>query len=205
MARILVIDDDPHTLQTIEERLTFEEHTVTVASNGLEGWQSLQNGEYDLVLLDWEMPDVSGIDLLTRFRAAGGTIPVIMLTGRTSVNDKESGLDTGANDYLTKPFSMTELSARIRANLRTQAVAKAPPPPLGKGNEAILKRGDLAGTRLAANYEFLDVIGEGGAGIVFKAKHPRLKKLVAVKMLLSSKAKQTAIERFEREACAISQ
>ncbi|HEY9870228.1 MAG TPA: protein kinase, partial [Candidatus Obscuribacterales bacterium] len=112
---------------------------------------------------------------------------------------------TGASDYLTKPFSMKELAARIRANLRTQALATAVPPALGQGNEAVLERGDLAGTRLAASYEFLDVIGEGGLGIVFKARHPRLNKLVAIKMLLPSRANQTAIERFEREARAVSQ
>jgi serine/threonine protein kinase len=205
MARILVIDDDPETLNTIEDRLAFEKHLVTVASTGVAGWEHLQNSEFDLVVLDWELPDASGIDLLKRYRAAGGTTPIIMLTGRTSIDDRESGLDTGANDYLIKPFSMRELSARIRANLRTRAVAKAPPPPLGTGNEAVLEQGDLAGTQLAASYEFIEVVGEGGAGIVFKARHPRLNRLVAVKMLLPSRAGKTAMERFEREACAISQ
>jgi len=205
MARILVIDDDLRTLETIQDSLTHEQHAVSVASSGLDGWEKLQNGEYDLVVLDWEMEDMSGVDLLTRFRAAGGKIPIIMLTGRTAIDDKESGLGAGANDYLVKPFSMRELSARIKANLRTQELATAPPPPLGTGNEAVLARGDLAGTRLAANYEFVEVIGEGAVGIVFKARHPRLNKLVAVKMLRPSNARATAVERFEREACAISQ
>ncbi len=207
MARILVVDDDSGVLETIEERLTFEEHAVTVASTGQTGWEYLQKNEYDIVVLDWDMPGLSGIEILKRFRAGGGTTPIIMLTGHTSIDDKELGLDSGASDYLTKPFSLKELSARIRSNLRTIATATAPPPPLGQGNEEVLKRGDLLGTRLAANYEFLEVLGTGASGIVFKARHPRLDKLVAVKTLHASQSQthEAANARFEREARAISQ
>ncbi len=205
MATILVVDDDPHVLATVEERLAFEEHAVTLASTGPAGWQHLQSNTYDLIVLDWDMPELSGIEILRRFRAAGGTTPIIMLTGHTSIDDKESGLDSGADDYLTKPFSVRELSARIKANLRFQERATAPPPPLGQGNEDVLKRGDLVGTRLAANYEFLEVIGEGSAGFVFKARHPRLDKLVAVKMLRAAELKDVSVSRFEREAKAVSQ
>jgi len=205
MAKILVVDDDPQVLESVADRLTFEEHTVTVASTSLEGWTHLQSNDYDLVVLDWELPDGTGVDILRRFRQAGGSTPIIMLTGRTSIDDKESGLDSGANDYLTKPFSLKELSARIRANLRAQERATAPPPPLGQGNEEVLKRGDLLGTRLAAYYEFMEVLGEGGAAFVFKARHPRLNKLVAIKMLKSTELKEVALERFAREACTVSQ
>src|SRR4030095_7857040 len=164
MARILVVDDDPQVSESIVDRLTFEEHTVTVAATSLEGWAHLQGNDYDLVILDWELPDGTGIDILRRFREAGGATPIIMLTGHTSIDDKESGLDSGANDYLTKPFSLKELSARIRAHLRRVPTGTAPPPPLGQGNEEVLKQGDLFGTRLAANYEFLEVLGTGASG-----------------------------------------
>ncbi|HEY9871547.1 MAG TPA: response regulator, partial [Candidatus Obscuribacterales bacterium] len=204
MAKILVVDDDPQVTETIEDRLTFEEHAVTVANSGMAGWEHLQKDQYDLVVLDWDMPDITGIDILRKFRASGGTTPVIMLTGHSSIDDKEHGLDSGADDYLTKPFSMKELSARIRANLRFITRVAAPPPALGQGNEEVLKRGDLVGTRLAANYEFLDVIGEGATSIVFKARHPRLNKIVAVKVL-SPSASEIAYARFEREAQIVSQ
>lgn len=204
MAKILVVDDDPEILETIVDRLTFEKHDVSAVSAGLAAWEHLQKNEYALVILDWELPDVKGIDILRKFRAAGGRTPIIMLTGHTSMDDKESGLDSGANDYLTKPFQMQELSARIRASLRTQALAAAPPPPLGQGNEEVLRCGDLAGTRLAANYEFLELLGQGGSAQVFKARHPRLDKLVAIKMLLPTQLTEVALARFEREARAVS-
>src|SRR5262249_38211504 len=128
-----------------------------------------------------------------------------MLTGHSSIDDKEIGFDCGANDYITKPFNMKELGMRIKALLRTHVAAPAPLAPLGQGNEAVLQRGDLAGTRLAASYQFLDVVGEGAYGIVFKARHPRLDKIVAIKMLLGSVTQETAVARFEREARAMSQ
>jgi serine/threonine protein kinase len=206
MAKILIVDDDRVLAETMETWLTFEKHTVTAVHTGFDGWEQLQKNEHEIALLDWDLPDVNGIDILRRFRESGGTMPIIMLTGHTSVDDKEAGLDSGANDYLTKPFHMKELSARIRAALRTQSVAAAGVvPSLGKGNAAVLKRGDLEGTRLAATYEFVDVLGEGGSAIVFKAKHPKLDKFVAVKMLLSAELKEAAITRFEREAKLISQ
>ena len=78
----------------------------------------LQSYTYDLLILDWQMPLMSGVELLQRFRSSGGSTPVIMLTGKETLEDKEHGLDAGADDYLTKPFHLKELSARIRALLR---------------------------------------------------------------------------------------
>jgi len=205
MAKILVIDDDSVLTDTVDLWLTFQKHEVTVANTGFAGWDLLQKNQFELVVLDWDLPDVNGIDILKRFRETGGATPIIMLTGHSSINDKAAGFDSGANDYMTKPFEMEELSIRIKAILRSQAAVAAPPAPLGQGNEEVLKKADLAGTRLAASYEFLDVIAEGAYGIVFKARHPRLDKLVAIKMLLSSKLNEVAIARFEREARAITQ
>jgi serine/threonine-protein kinase len=128
-----------------------------------------------------------------------------MLTGHTSIDDKESGLDAGADDYVTKPFHMKELCARVRAMLRTQGAPVGAPVALGNGNAELLRKADLAGTRLAASYEILEQLGEGGTAVVYKAKHPRLEKIVAVKVLLASDIKDTAIARFEREARSVSQ
>src|SRR5262245_17694808 len=109
MARILVVDDDRAILGAIEDWLTFENHTVTTASSGRAGWQQLQDNEYDLVILDWDMADMTGIDILRELRAAGATTRVIMLTGHTSIDDKALGLDAGADGYMTKPFHVKEL------------------------------------------------------------------------------------------------
>lgn len=204
MAKILIVDDDLELSGMVEDWLTHEKHAVTVVHEGYAGWKLLQNDTFDLAILDWDLPDLNGIDILRRFRDAGGLTPVIMLTGHTSVDDKEAGLDSGANDYLTKPFHMKELSARIRATLRNTGNIAPPPKALGTGNEDVLKKGGLDGTQLAARYEFLEVLGEGGVGIVFKARHPHLDKLVAVKMLQSAELNDETVARFEREARAIS-
>ena len=204
MARILIVDDDPIMLRAIEDWLTFEKHTVSVANSGRAGWQQLQDNEYDLLILDWDMADMTGIDILRKFRAAGGTTRVIMLTGHTSSDDTALGLDSGADAYMTKPFHVKELASRIRAALRTPVASATPPTPLGHGNEAVLERADLAGTKLAASYEFISVLGEGKDAIVFQAKHPRLDKLVAIKVLRPTELTETSITLFEREAHAVS-
>ncbi len=198
MAQILVVDDDRATLQFMQDSLG-REHEVAVAGGGLQGWEKIQNTKFDLLILDWDMPDITGIEVLKRFREAGGTTPVLMLTGRKSDDEKALGLDLGADDYLTKPFSIKELGARIRAALRRNQVVSALPKSLGSGNEELLNRANLMGTALAARYEFIELLGEGAAGIVFKAKNDKLKKMVAIKMLLSG-LRDEALGRFEQEA-----
>lgn len=204
MARILLVDDDLGLAKVSKDWLTFQEHAVDVVHNGQEGWALLTSQEYDMVILDWDLPDIDGIDLLKRFRATGGTTPVLMLTGRDSVDSKEVGLDAGADDYLTKPFHMKELSARIRALVRRSDSRQTQIKPLGTNNEAVLKEANLAGTSLAARYEFLEVLGKGGIGIVFKAHHPHLNKLLAIKMLQSSELNEESVARFKIEAQAAS-
>lgn len=204
MARILVVDDDRVILAAVEDWLTFEKHDVTAVNSGRKGRQQLQADTYDLVILDWDMPDITGPDILKEFRDAGGTTPVILLTGHTSIDDKAYGLDAGADDYITKPFHVKELSARIRTALRHQRAPEAAPPALGQGNDELLRSADLIGTKLAASYEFLEEIGQGGSALVFKARHPRLDRLVAIKVLRWGGVKDSAIERFEREARAVS-
>lgn len=109
----------------VSEWLLSESYSLEVVHDGAVGFEFLRQGHYDLVILDWDLPSMSGIDILRKYRAAKFATPVIMLTGKGQIQDKETGLDTGADDYLTKPFSMKELSARIRALLRrpVQAVS----------------------------------------------------------------------------------
>lgn len=96
----------------IQDWLTYEDYAVEVSHAGVDCWQRLQDRQYDLVILDWDLPYLNGIDILRRYHESGGTAPVIMLTGKTSVEHRVQGLDTGASDYLPKPFHMKELCAR---------------------------------------------------------------------------------------------
>jgi DNA-binding response OmpR family regulator len=118
MARILVVDDDKNQLENVEDWLLHEHYTVETAESAEQAEELLKAYQYDLLIFDWSMPRMSGVDLLKRFRASGGVTPVMMLTGKEGLDDKEQGLDAGADDYLTKPFHLKELSARIRALLR---------------------------------------------------------------------------------------
>src|SRR5215470_13015085 len=108
MAKILLVDDDRLLSNAIADWLELDKHSVTVVSNGTAGWEELRTNQYELALLDWDLPGMAGIDILRNFRAASGTTPVIMLTGHTSIDDKEAGFDSGANDYLPKPFNLRE-------------------------------------------------------------------------------------------------
>ncbi len=118
MAKILIADDDFDLAGMLEDWLKREQYGVEHVSNGSDASDRLKFYNYDLVVLDWDMPKMSGLEVLQEFRARGGTTPVIMLTGKSRAVDKELGLDSGADDYLPKPFEPRELSARIRALLR---------------------------------------------------------------------------------------
>lgn len=116
-AKILIIEDDENLGATLKSFLRDEGHDVSLAQNlGEARKQTL--ADYELVILDWMLPDGQGIDFLREVRAAGHNGPVIMLTARTEVIDKVVGLESGADDYLTKPFEPRELAARIRVQLR---------------------------------------------------------------------------------------
>jgi DNA-binding response OmpR family regulator len=120
-ARILLIEDEEKLARFVELELTYEGYVVTKAFDGRTGSELSLSGRFDLILLDIMLPEMSGIEVLRRLRRAS-SLPVIMLTARDSVTDKVSGLDLGADDYITKPFAIEELLARIRAALRKNAV-----------------------------------------------------------------------------------
>lgn len=98
--------------------LKAQNYLVDHVANGSEALERLKFFDYDLIVLDWQLPGMAGVDVCSNFRSRGGTTPVLMLTGKRSVDDKEQGLDAGADDYLTKPFQPRELTARLRALLR---------------------------------------------------------------------------------------
>lgn len=110
-----------------------ERYIVEVAEEGHEARAFLQGAAYDVVVLDWELPNLSGLEILKEFRSKGGSTPVIMLTGKAAMPEKELGFEFGADDYLTKPFNIKELGARIKALLRRPPGLLTP----------VLKSGDL--------------------------------------------------------------
>lgn len=118
MSKVLLVEDDLVTCDMVRDWLEHELYTVEAAHTGEEALDLMKLYQYDIVVLDWGLPGKSGVEILSRFRADGGTTPVLILTGKRSVGEKEEGLDAGADDYLTKPFELKELSARVRALLR---------------------------------------------------------------------------------------
>lgn len=118
MAKVLVIEDEPDFSELIGSWLKNEHYTVEVVGNGEDGLDRLKFYKYDVIILDWVLPGVSGVEVCRTFRNSGGVTPILMLTSKKHVDEKEAGLDAGADDYLTKPFELKELSARVRALLR---------------------------------------------------------------------------------------
>ncbi|MBK5255425.1 MAG: response regulator transcription factor [Vicinamibacteria bacterium] len=123
-ARILVVEDEPGLVLTLEDRLRAEGYVVGVARDGADGFNRASAEPWDLILLDGMLPRKSGFDVCRDLRAKGVKTPVLMLTARGQVSDRVVGLKLGADDYLVKPFDMSELLARIEARLRRDA---APP------------------------------------------------------------------------------
>jgi len=124
--RILVVEDEPKVASFVRRSLEAEHHAVDVATDGEAALERALGGAYDLVVLDVMLPKRDGMAVVRELRAHGQTVPVLLLTARAGVSDKVSGLDVGADDYLTKPFAVEELLARVRALLRRGSSAAAP-------------------------------------------------------------------------------
>lgn len=118
MPKVLLADDDPELLQSVSAWLQHHKFNVDLASDGAEAKEYMSQIEYDVLVIDWTMPAVSGIELCQWYRSRGGTTPILILTGKDEISDKEKGLDSGADDYLTKPFDLRELTARVNALMR---------------------------------------------------------------------------------------
>lgn len=116
--QILVVDDDPKITSFLRRALVLEGYEVAVANGGQEALRTVAERIPDLIILDIMMPEVDGLEVCRRVRAAGDAVPILMLTARDAVSDRVKGLDTGADDYLVKPFALEELLARARALLR---------------------------------------------------------------------------------------
>jgi DNA-binding response OmpR family regulator len=137
--RILVVEDEDVLAQALVEVLEDEFYAVDRAGDGETASELADVNDYDLIVLDWTIPPPTGIELLRMWREAGRDTPVLMLTGRTAVDDKVDGLDTGADDFLGKPFLLPEFLARVRSLLRRRA----------KPLQATLSAGDVVMDRAA--------------------------------------------------------
>jgi two-component system response regulator MprA len=122
MATVLIVDDDPKLLKMLQRTLAYEGFRVLSATNGNEALAQVQAHRPDAIVLDWLMPGMDGLGVLERLRAAGDKTLVLMLTARDAVEHRVEGLESGADDYLVKPFAPAELLARIHALLRRPAV-----------------------------------------------------------------------------------
>jgi len=137
--RILVVEDEPVLAQALVEVLEGECYAVDLAGDGESASEMAEINSYDLIVLDWTIPPPTGIELLRAWRRQGKDTPVLMLTARSGIDDRVDGLDTGADDFLTKPFSLPEFLARVRSLLRRRA----------KALQAALSAGDLVMDRAA--------------------------------------------------------
>ncbi len=164
--RVLVIEDEDEIADFILRGLREEGLTVTRACDGKEGWHCLENSTWDVVLLDWWLPVTDGLSLLKRFRLKDQITPVLFLTAKDSVSDRVKGLDSGADDYLCKPFAFEELLARVRAMSRRQ----------GQSNANILAyedvQIDLVSQRAERAGHRLELTAKEQALLVYFLRHP---------------------------------
>jgi OmpR-family two-component system manganese-sensing response regulator len=148
--RILLVDDEVEMADPLGQVLTRQGYEVDVAYEGSRGSQLAQQGHYDLLILDWMLPQQSGLEICQQLRSRGDTTPVLFLTAKDTIDDRVQGLDAGADDYLVKPFELRELLARVRALLRRPVVLESPPPTqplrvddfeLDEGNQVAYRHG----------------------------------------------------------------
>jgi DNA-binding response OmpR family regulator len=119
--KLLIVEDEPTLLSVIRKGLSEKNHDVSAALDGTTAWEMLAGSNYDVVVLDVMLPDINGIELCRRLRAAGNYVPILMLTALNSSDNIVTGLNAGADDYMAKPFRFTELEARVNALARRAA------------------------------------------------------------------------------------
>ena len=137
-SQLLIVDDDPELLRFLVEEMGHAGHHCTGCDNGQDALVLLRTESFDLVLLDWTLPDFTGVELCRRLRRSANTTPVLMLTARDDVDERVQALDAGVDDYLTKPFNLKELHARVRAQLRRGSYEQ-----VARSNANNLELGDL--------------------------------------------------------------
>ena len=164
--RILIVEDELDLADFLVRGLREEGFLVEHAADGENAWDVMPSGTWDLIVLDWWLPGVDGLTLLRRLRQSGGSVPVLFLTARDAVTDRVRGLDSGADDYLCKPFAFDELLARIRALVRRRD--RLPELTIARGDVTI----DLAAGRARRAGYPLDLTAKELALLTFFVRHP---------------------------------
>ncbi|MGB0522184.1 MAG: response regulator transcription factor [Flammeovirgaceae bacterium] len=163
MPKVLVVDDEPNMRLDIKDNLEFESYEVELAEDGLQGLAKVRTEQYDLVVLDVMMPNMSGFDVCREMRKAGIQTPIIFLTAKGEEIDKVIGLELGADDYITKPFSLREFLARVKSVLRRTSSVQ------NTAEEATQKSSFITIGRLQVNFEQYEGI-VGGARVKMSHK-----------------------------------
>ncbi len=166
MAKVLIVEDEPDLSDPIRAFLTHEHHLVEVVDNGLEALERLRFYKFDVIILDWMLPGLQGVEVCKQYRASGGSTPILMLTARRQTQEKVLALDAGADDYLTKPFDVYEVSARVRALLRRPAAVSSN---LLKVRNIVLETSTFRVTR---NDEEVQLLPKEFALLEFLMRHP---------------------------------
>ncbi len=172
--KILLIEDDPRTARALGRGLREEGYAVEIAPSGEEAEDLTAVNDYAVIVLDWYLPGKDGLTVCRDLRARGKTTPILMLTARDALADRVAGLDTGADDYLTKPFAFEELLARLRALLRRSELAR--PPVLHAGDLALdpathrVTRAGVAVDLTTKEYLILEVLMRHAGRVVSRAQ-----------------------------------
>ncbi|OGQ18109.1 MAG: hypothetical protein A2138_11635 [Deltaproteobacteria bacterium RBG_16_71_12] len=226
--RILVAEDDTDSRTLIKRYLEGKGYQVVAVANGDDALAALSGEVFELAVLDHMMPGLTGLEVLARVRAAGNAVPIIMATALANPEQIVKGLEQGADDYVTKPFSPSVLAARIGLRLRLRPAAAPRPPTVGtavdvedgitatvemprttgelEGPPATVREATAklagalpAGTRIGGRYQITGVISEGGFGTVYRARHLDLEQDVAIKVV-RGRLQRSTVEQFRREA-----
>lgn len=192
MAKVLLVEDYEDVGLIVRDYLQASQYTVEFLQNATDARSSMASNRYDVIILDWDLPDGTGLELCREFRGNGGMTPILLMTGRSAVEEKETGLDAGADDYITKPFALRELTARLKAMLRRST--QYAPPVTENFSEP------RAGMILAGKYQLVDQIGEGGMSVVWRAADTTMQREVVVKLMRGYLAQDDrTLKRFEQE------
>lgn len=166
VSKILLVEDDIKAVEDLSDWLKREGHTVDTVLRGTDALEWLKTYEFDVIILDWNLPDLDGVSVCRLYRLSGGQTPIIILTGRSETDSKEMGLDSGADDYLVKPPDLRELSARIRALLRRSSSV----------TPSVLRSGDItlmpASRKVSYKGEAIDLSPREYAVLEFLMRHP---------------------------------